>query len=376
MNTRRCAVALAVAVPVLLAVSAAQAAAPPAPAPVAGPVTATRATGLGAALNAITAAGAPGAVGLLRRDGHTWQAAAGTAQAGTGIPMLTSDHFRIGSVTKTFTAVVVLQLEAGHRLRLDDTVARWLPGALPYGSQVTIRELLNHTSGVPDYLGTIESLYAAHPGSWLRHWSPAQLVALISSRPPLSHPGTQWHYSSTNYVLLGMIIQRATGHTPGEEIQRRIIRPLHLDGTSFPADATTLPAPAAHGYVPGPGGVPADVTGWNPTAAGAAGAMISTAADLSRFYRALLGGHLLPPPQLAQMLAPFPVRNSGYGLGLDEWHTPCGTVIGHNGAIYGYFTDAYTTADGQRQVVLASNMYSTAASQAQEAQIPGLLCGK
>jgi D-alanyl-D-alanine carboxypeptidase len=357
-------VALAVAVPALLAAPAARAAAP--------------ATGLQAALNAITAAGSPGAIGLLRRDGHTWQATAGTAQTGTSIPMLASDHIRIGSVTKTFTAVVVLQLEAGHRLRLDDTVARWLPGVLPYGSQVTIRELLNHTSGVPDYLDTaIAALYAAHPGSWLWHWSPAQLVALVSSRPPVFRPGSRWGYSNTNYILLGMIIQRVTGHSPGEEIQRRIIRPLHLDGTSFPADATTLPAPAARGYVPASNGVPADVTALNPTAAGAAGAMISTAADLSRFYLALLGGQLLPPPQLAQMLTPFPVGNGGYGLGLDEWHTPCGTVLGHNGGIFGYFTDVYTTADGRRQVVLASNMYPSAAvSQAQEAQIPGLICGQ
>jgi D-alanyl-D-alanine carboxypeptidase len=360
----------------VLAGPAAQAApslrsAPPAP-PAATPPRAD----LRAALGTIVAAGAPGAIGLVRHGDHTERAAAGAAQAGTGIPMLPGDHVRIGSVTKTFTAVVVLQLVAGHRLRLQDTVNRWLPGALPYGGNVTVGELLNHTSGIPEYMTKVTELYATQSGSWLWHWPPAQLLALVSAEPPLFPPGTRWSYSNTDYILLGMIIQRVTGHSPAEEIEQRILRPLRLQDTSFPADAVTLPAPGAHGYLPGTGTVPVDVTTWNPSAAGAAGAIISTASDLSRFYRALLTGDLLPPAQLTQMLTTVDIGGgAGYGLGVIELPTPCGPAIGHNGAVFGYITDVFTTPGGDRQVILASTLDSPAALQAQESQIAGLLCG-
>lgn len=161
-------------------------------------------------------------------------------------------------------------------------------------------------------------------------------------------------------TLLGMIIQRVTGESPAAQVERRILRPLGLSGTSFPVTATTLPAPAADGYLPAAGGAPADVTAWNPSAGGAAGAMISTVADLARFYRALLGRALLPPAQLAQMLAPVDAGGFGYGLGLIEVQTPGGLAVGHNGLVFGYATDVCSTLDGSRQMVLSSNMDSVA----------------
>jgi D-alanyl-D-alanine carboxypeptidase len=357
---------------------------PPAPAsslgrygaqPPAAPVMARPAGGLTAALQSVLATGAPGAIGLVRHGRRVQQAAAGQARLDPAVPMTPADHFRAGSVTKTFTAVVVLQLAAEHRLGLDDTLDRWLPSVLPYGGQVTVRELLDHTSGIPDYTTALTRLYASQPGSWLWSWTPLQLVGLVAAAPPLFPPGQGWSYSSTNYVLLGMIIQRVTGDSPGAEIQARIIRPLHLAGTSFPADTTALAIPAADGYVPGTGGIPLDVTAWDPSAAGAAGALIATAADLARFYRALLAGRLLPARWLAQMLTTVDAGGFGYGLGIILVRTPCGLAAGHNGLVFGYATDVFTTLDGTRQVVLASNLGTAAGLAAQEAAVAGLLCG-
>jgi D-alanyl-D-alanine carboxypeptidase len=327
------------------------------------------------ALRTVLDAGAPGAIALVRHGAAVERAAVGTADLATGRAMSTADHVRVGSITKTFVAVVVLQLVAEHRLRLDDPVQAWLPGVLPHGAGVTVRQLLNHTSGVPDYLPRVAQVYATQPGSWLWHWSPRQLTALVADQPPLFPAGQQWSYSNTDYVLAGMLVERVTGRSLAGELDRRVLAPLGLRDTSLPTDTLRPPSPAARGYLPDPAGVPQDVTLWNPSAAWAAGGLVSTVDDIARFYRALLTGALLPPAQLAQLLDYVDAGGFGYGLGIFVLDTPCGPAIGHNGAVYGYAADAFTSPDGTRQVILASNLYPAASLTVQESLIATLFCG-
>ncbi|GAB1690931.1 serine hydrolase domain-containing protein [Krasilnikovia sp. M28-CT-15] len=330
------------------------------------------------ALRPVVAAGAPGAIALVAAGRRTRTAAVGTADLGTGRRMNAHDHVRVGSITKTFVAVVALQLATEHRLHLDDPVGRWLPGVLPYADRITIRQLLNHTSGVPEYFDKLLQHNATQPGApQLRHWEPRELVGFVAGEPPLFPAGTGWQYSNTNYILVGMIIEKVTHRRLADEVDRRVIDRLRLRDTTFPTDETTLPKPAARGYWDlGPGTAPLDVTEYNPTALGAAAALVSTTDDVARFYRNLLTGHLLPTPQLTQMLT-FVDHDGGlgYGLGIARIPTPCGPAIGHDGAVPGFATNAYASPDGRRQVVIAANLFPGRQAQTQEESVSTLFCG-
>ena len=293
-------------------------------------------------------------------------ARAGVADLATRQPVPLDGEFRIGSVTKTFVATVVLQLAGEGRLSLDDTVAHWLPGAVEGngndGSRITIRELLQMTSGIYDYVNDLPLLASAagFQASRFRTYTPQQLVALAMQHRPLFAPGTSASYSNTNYVLLGMIISQVTGRSWAQEVNARIIRPLGLRQTIIPGTSPLIPGSHADGYSGLGGNTPVNVTALNPSAADAAGSMISTTADLSRFYAALAGGRLLAPAQLAEMEATtaapggaegFP--GARYGLGLDWFPLPCGGgYFGHSGGIPGYSTwDAVTPRTGRTVVV-------------------------
>jgi D-alanyl-D-alanine carboxypeptidase len=318
-------------------------------------------------LDAVVAAGAPGVVALVndgRRAGHgaVWQDARGVADLRTRRPMRADVHFRVGSVTKSFVATVALQLVAEGRLALSDSVEHWLPGVLSYGRNVTVRELLNHTSGVPDYVEV--PLTGLYRGVRFRSWSPSELVALVARLPQEFPAGSTWSYSNTNYVLAGMIIERVTGRALGRAIERRILRPLGLRDTYFPVDFPFLPWPSPRGYsldyddqgnpIEGP---LLDLTVYNPSPAWAAGNIISDQDDLARFYRALFGGRLLEPEQLADMTTGFVVEPgvASYGLGLIIYETDCGRVLGHNGGIPGFLNDLYSSDDGTHQFGLMIN---------------------
>jgi D-alanyl-D-alanine carboxypeptidase len=311
-------------------------------------------------LHQVVAAGAPGAAARVRDEHGVTQAASGVADLRSGRPMRPELHYRVGSLTKPFVATVVLQLVAEGRLSLQDTVERWLPGILPYGDQVTIRQLLNHTSGVPDYVvEPIVRLYTV-PGGRLRAWTPRELVALVADQPPDFPPGAAWSYSNTGYVLAGMIVEAATGHRLGRELARRIFRPLGLRDTFFPVNRPTIPRPFARGYslpLSQEQGPLLDFTVYNPSLAWAAGNLISTLADLERFFRALLRGRLLPPRLLAAMTTPVPTGQPGlgYGLGLIVIETPAGRLLGHDGAIPGFADIVVSTEDGRRQVGMMMN---------------------
>lgn len=318
--------------------------------------------------------GAPGALAYAEDGGGAWSGTSGTGDLRTLQPRMPRERFRVGSLTKPFVATVLLQLASEGALRLDDPVGRWLPG-LPlgrYGASVgdpsravTVRQLLGHTSGIPDYTSNPAVRYDYFSARFLaERWathSPRELVRASLARPPLFAPGKGWSYSNTNYVLAGMVIERVTGHPYAREIERRVLRPLGLRDTSLPGTSTAVPGPHGRAYSTLFTGRREarvrDVTALNPSLAGASGEMISSTRDLARFTRALLTGGLLPPRQLREMkttvAAPGDER---YGLGLTARTLSCGvTVWGHEGTIHGSRSSAFATEDGTRTAAFNLN---------------------
>lgn len=326
-----------------------------------------------AAMEALVRAGMPGVVGEARegREGRSvWDGAVGTADLGRPRAPRAHDRFRIGSNTKTFVATVMLQLEAEHRLRLTDTVERWLPGVVRGhgndGRAVTLRRLLDHTSGIFDYSADAALHKRLFERDFLHHrfdtYTPRQLVRTAVSHPPLFAPGKGWSYSNTNYVLAGMVIEKVTGHLYGREIRDRVLRPLGLRATSVPGRSGVLPRPSGRGYIrfPDEPGTPFhDVTGINPSEAWAAGEMISTVGDLNTFYRALLRGRLLPARQLAEMLTTVDTGlrpAARYGLGIGARKLSCGvTVWGHDGGIQGAVSQVSSVRDASHTAAFGGN---------------------
>lgn len=315
-------------------------------------------TGLQESLDGVVAAGAVGALAEVRDTDGTWRGVSGVAELGTTRPVPAAGRFRAGSITKTFVATVALQLVDEGRLRLDDTVEKWLPGVVPDGDHITLRQLLNHTSGVYDYRRTLPM----PPGPeflvnrW-RTWTAGELVRrAVAEAPTFEPPGSAYSYANTGYVLLGQIIEEATGRAYGEEIERRIIRPLRLRGTSLPGTSPRIDGPHPRGYVPierGDGTHLVEYTEMNPSVMGAGGEIISTAKDLNRFVAALLGGRLLPDRLLAEMKTPG-VAGRAYGLGLAWKDTSCGVrVFGNDGDALAYQAWSFAAEDGRRQVTVA-----------------------
>ncbi len=314
--------------------------------------------GVSAALDQLVAAGAPGGIALA--DGRA--TAAGVADLSTARRLRPHDRIRIGSVTKSFTAVVALQLVGEGRLSLDDTVGDRLPGVLPQADRATLRQLLNHTSGIPDDLGPMIGGVFGDP---MRVWRPREVVEVVSSKPLRFAPGTSWAYSNTGYTLVGMMIERATGRPLERELARRIVRPQRLRDTSFPVRRTGLAKRDAHGYslLPGPDGRPApgplrDVSQYSPSFAWSGGNAISTVRDVARFWRALLGGRLLRPRELKAALTTVPTGKPGrrQGLGLDVLDTPHGRFVGRDGDILGFSVQVLARPRGDRVAVVATNV--------------------
>ncbi|WP_183154308.1 serine hydrolase [Streptomyces shenzhenensis] len=323
------------------------------------------------AIEAAVADGVPGVTAGVRDAHGTWSATAGVGDTRTGAPRSAADRYRVGSITKTFVATVLLQLEAEGRVSLDDPVDTWLPGVVRGhghdGRAITLRMLLNHTSGIYNYTADDDfgRTYFLKDGFFRHRYdtlTPRELVAIALRHRPDFAPGTSWNYSNTNYVLAGMVIERVTGRPYAEEIDRRIIRPLKLTGTSVPGTRVSLPRPSSRAYsklAPTTAGPSYDVTRLNPSIASAAGEMISDSADLTRFYRALLRGDLLPARQLKEMKTTVEidgVPNAGYGLGLMDRTLSCGVhVWGHDGGIHGSGSSAVTTADGRHALAVNFN---------------------
>jgi len=316
-------------------------------------------------LEAVVQSGVPGVVALAAGPGTSWRGGAGLADVEIGA-RLTPDHrFRVGSVTKLFVAAAVLQLVGEGALDLDDEVG-------PIADGVTLRQLLNHTSGLPDYYDDIESViepFRSDP-SYRPTLTPRDALAVVQGKPRLFPPGEGWSYSGGNYLVLGLIVEETTGATLGEELRDRIIDALGLQATELPDDVRA-PSGIARGYLPaenpllpssGPG--PVDVTDIQPFGWGG-GEMVSTAHDVARFLQALLGGELLPPHLRAEMLTTVVSdweESDGYGLGIEQVsslmeraESRCGSAWGHLGFAMGYTTIALSSESGDRQVVICAN---------------------
>ncbi|TQM29199.1 serine hydrolase domain-containing protein [Nocardia bhagyanarayanae] len=326
------------------------------------------------ALDATVRGGFPGAQAVLTTDAGDRTVTAGVGDIATGAPIPADARVRIGSNTKTFVATVVLQLVAEGKVELDAPVERYLPGVVRGngndGNRVTVRQLLQHTSGLPDYLAGGDPELRAEHGTRqlevdteavrLRRYDAAELVRLAMTMPPRYEPGARAVYTNTNYVLLGMLIQQTTGRTAADEITARIIEPLGLRDTWFPAQGETGirgPHPVGYHQIDG---ARVDFTQLDPSWADAAGAMISTGADLNRFFGALLDGRLLPAAQLDEMRRTVPfdrMPGAGYGLGLIQLPSSCGKEVwGHGGSIPGFGTRNGVTADGHAVTVIVNQL--------------------
>jgi len=321
-------------------------------------------------VDALVAAGAPGAILLVRDGNRTIRVTGGLGNVARKTPMRSGDHFKIASLTKSYTATVVLQLVGERKLGLGDSVEQRLPGLVPNGDKITIRQLLNHTSGLADFEITPRYLEPYLSGNFGHYWAPRQLVRMGVSQKPLFAPGTRYSYSNTNYVLAQLIVETVTGNTIGVELKLRIFEPLHLDDTTYPTKPG-LASPYAHGYRLF-GKPPAiDVTALSPSLAPGSGAIISTALDVADFYRALLSGRLLEPGQMTAMKTAVSLRTAktvasgpGEGLGVGRPQVSC-VGWGRGGEFPGYQVVAISSADGRRQTVLMMNQDgSTAAKRA------------
>lgn len=348
---------------------------------------------LTAALDRVVRSGIPGVQVVIDDPRGHRVYTAGVGDLGTGAPFQDDALVRIGSNTKTFVATVVLQLVAEGKVELDAPIERYLPGVVAGngndGNRVTVRQLMQHTSGLPDYLGrgngtSVDSngpaqLDPDEDAIRTQHFEAAELVRNALTMPPDFEPGAKSVYTNTNYLLLGMLIDRVTGRTFAAAINDRIIAPLGLKSTYFPATGErTLRDPHPRGYHVRDG-KQIDFTELDPSWGGAAGAMVATNADLNTFILALLSGKLLPPAQLAQMRQTVPfdrMPGAGYGLGLIHQSTSCGEQVwGHGGSIPGFGTRNSATADG-RAVAVAVNQLPTSeeSSELIEAVLDTALC--
>lgn len=301
-----------------------------------------------------------------------WIGTSGVANLETRQPMRRHPRYRIGSITKTFTATVVLQLVAERRVSLDAPIERYLPGLIRQngydGRRITVRQLLQHTSGLPDYTQTLDEDIE----SWrFRHVEPEELIARGLALPP---PDKPWHYSTTNYIVAGLLVERVTGHRLESELESRIIRPLGLRDTYWPGDSVVIRGPHPRGYHPveRDGSVElADVTEFNMSWGGAGGALISSNADLNRYFDALLSGRLLPRRELAEMrrtVEADPDRlwpGARYGLGMIASPLECGgSWEGHGGSVPGFRALQATTSDGRQLAMVINEIPPTEGAEA------------
>ncbi len=297
------------------------------------------------------------------RQGDHWYGTAGAADIASGRAVCPDDRFRAGSVTKAFVATVVLQLWTERRVELDAPIGRYLPDLLPsaFARRITVAQLLNHTSGLPDHRGIPDD---STPEAVLRHrwdrWTPREWVETVTHDPLKFAPGTKQEYRGINYVLLALLIEKLTARPYGQEIQTRVLHPLGLTRTLLPGQDPRLHGPHVHGYLRMTDGSLRDVTVYNQSSAWGEGELVSTVDDLFRFQRALFSGTLLPPhaldklftlpPDSVRMLDGSPAR---YSLGSQTATVNGVTFWGKTGETAGYRTRIFATRDLSLRFVLS-----------------------
>lgn len=331
---------------------------------------------LDAAVEAVHRAGMPGLFAEVRDGDQVWRGAAGVADVATGRPVTADMRHRVGSITKVFTAAAVLQQVEKGRIGLDTPIGRYLPKLVPgeRGAAITVRMLLNHTSGLAEYLPyaypslkAFPDLANTGPQSLDDHrftrFDPVDLIEMGVTAPAVGLPGgTPGVYSNTNYLLLVQLLEQATGTTAERYITRNVIERAGLRDTELPTEP----------YVSGPHSLlyeswfgmidpPRDYSVYDMSWVGPSASLISTVSDLNRFSRALLAGKIVSLPSLAQMQHTVPVvsqegRVIDYGLGLHPMEGPGeGVFWGHGGTVWGGGALAMIRADGERQMAVAVN---------------------
>jgi D-alanyl-D-alanine carboxypeptidase len=290
---------------------------------------------------------------------------AGLANGEAQTPLAPTDRFRIYSITKTFTAVLVLQLVEEGVLSLDDTIADWLDdpavARIPNVEQITLRQLLTHTSGVYDYFAEDspfwQDAYLGEDADWSRVWSPEELLAYAdgANHAPDFAPGEGVRYSNTGYILLGLIVEEATAQPFADRLHQQILDPLGLTDTFFAA-TEPVPAETVQGYHLF-GGDLVNVSATHLSAQWTEGGMVSTTRDLMRFGDALFGGELLAPASLEEMLTFIPSEMSGvaWGMGVAQMHTAAGDLVGMKGDGPGFAARLFRLPERDLSLVLLTN---------------------
>ncbi|MFF8376001.1 serine hydrolase domain-containing protein [Streptomyces sp. NPDC015661] len=304
--------------------------------------------------------GPPGAIAVLTRDGVRQVYRAGTAEVGTGRPPRPDDHMRIASVAKAFSGAVALSLVDRRALDLDDTIGRRLPQLPADWHAVTLRQLLQHTSGLPDFSRSqaFQDIVRADPR---HHFDSRHLLDFVADRPLLFPPGSRYAYSNSDNIAVALMAEQATGRPYESLLKHLVYRPLDLRATSLPQDYR-LPRPFLHGYFTAPGEPPEDVSeALSASGAWASGGIVSTPADLSGFIGGYAGPELLTPTTRRAQQDFLPGGSSepagpgvnAAGLGIFRYTTRCGTVLGHTGNTPGYTQFAAATRDGRRTVTVS-----------------------
>jgi D-alanyl-D-alanine carboxypeptidase len=298
----------------------------------------------------------PGAVlSIITSNNQYWTGSSGVADLETNRKLEPTYRFRIGSITKTFISLLMLQQVQDGKLTLDDTIDKFLPGLVKGGDKITVRLLLNHSSGLPDYLNeptsTFDKQATADPE---KMWEPADIVTATNNDPRYFDPGKGWHYSNTNYLVVGLILEKVSGTTIENLIQRRIILPLGLDNTFF-SWAVRLSEPYARGY-PESGDTDITFAYSNLSPFWAAGNMVSVASDLRTWALALQKGALLNEAMRKEMYTFLDTgQGFSYGLGLAYRDG----LYWHDGRIPGYTSEMGFSPSGNAVIVLLTNRTET-----------------
>lgn len=307
--------------------------------------------------------GPPGAIATLHRGGKTTVLRAGRSDVRRrGRPRAT-DHMRIASISKAYGGAIALQLVQQGRLGLDDTIGARLPGMPVAWAGVTIRQLLNHTSGVPDYTRSkpfIDQL-TSDPRGFV---TPAQIIDWVRGDDLVFPSGSRYEYSNTDNIVVGLIAEQVTGEGYGDLLSRRVFGPAGLSETSFPTRRVSLPRPFIHGYGTAPGQAPEELTTFlSPSGAWASGGIVSTPLEVGAFMRAYLARRYFGAAQQREQFRfvrgssspPGPGTNAA-GLAVFRYRSRCGTVYGHTGNLPGYVQWAAATRDGKRSVTTTLNI--------------------
>jgi len=313
--------------------------------------------------------GPPGIVVVVERGSQSTTITAGVAELATKLPITSSLEMRLASVSKAYSGAAALSLVSSGRLSLSDTIGRWLPSLPQAWSEITLRQLLNHTSRIPDF-SKQKSFADALQANLQNPPPPADLLTYVENVPLLPRHGSNhsnsYSYSNSDNIIVGLMVAAAAGTSYEDALLSTVLVPLGLHHTTLPSDST-IPPPFIHGYDLAPGSPPEDVSslfaaGWT----WASGAVVATPADTSRFIRAYVSGRLFNKSTRQAQFQFVPGNSEPPGPGINEaglavfrYSTPCGTVYGHTGNTAGYTQFAASNRDGSRSVTVSASAQIT-----------------